>query len=45
GVELIRDGRLRPPIGMTLPLESAAEAHRLLGSRATTGKLVLAIKG
>jgi NADPH2:quinone reductase len=45
GVALIRSGRVRPPIGQVLPLEKAAEAHRLLGSRATSGKLVLAVQG
>jgi NADPH2:quinone reductase len=44
GIALIRSGRVRPPIGQVLPLEQAAEAHRLLGSRATSGKLVLAVK-
>ena len=43
GVELIRSGALRPPVGRVLPLAEAAEAHRLLGSRATTGKLLLTI--
>ncbi len=43
GVELIRQGWLRPPIGQTLPLAQAAQAHRLLGSRQTTGKLLLAV--
>ena len=43
GIELIRSGALRPPVGRVLPLAEAAQAHRLLGSRATTGKLVLAV--
>ena len=45
GVALIRSGLVRPPIGQVLPLEAVAEAHTLLGSRATTGKLVLAVRG
>jgi NADPH:quinone reductase len=43
GIELMRSGALRPPIGRVLPLAEAAEAHRLLGSRATMGKLLLAV--
>jgi NADPH2:quinone reductase len=34
-------GRVQVPVTRTLPLRDAAEAHRLLESRATTGKLVL----
>jgi NADPH2:quinone reductase len=43
GIELIRSGKLRPPIGEVLPLAEAGEAHRKLGSRGTMGKLVLAL--
>ncbi|MDQ6919771.1 MAG: zinc-binding dehydrogenase [Candidatus Dormibacteraeota bacterium] len=43
GIELIRRGALRPPVGRVLPLAEAAEAHRLLGSRASMGKLLLKI--
>jgi len=43
GIDLIRSGALRPPIGRVLPLAEAAEAHRLLGGRATMGKLLLAV--
>ena len=43
GLELIRSGALRPPVGRVLPLAEAAEAHRLLGGRATTGKLLLTV--
>jgi NADPH2:quinone reductase len=35
------DGRLAPPVGRVLPLEQAAEAHRLLESREACGKLIL----
>lgn len=34
-------GRLRVVVGMTLPLARAAEAHRALEERRTTGKIVL----
>jgi NADPH:quinone reductase-like Zn-dependent oxidoreductase len=35
------DGRLRPIVDRVLPLERAADAHRLMGDRAQFGKLVL----
>jgi len=38
---LMRDGRLKLHIGKTFPLAQAAEAHRYLESRASTGKLIL----
>jgi NADPH2:quinone reductase len=37
----LRDGRLKLEIGGRFPLDQAAEAHRAIESRATTGKLVL----
>jgi NADPH2:quinone reductase len=39
--EAIGSGALRVRIDRELPLQEAAEAHRLLESRATTGKLLL----
>ena len=39
--DALRAGHLRPAIQRTLPLTEAAEAHRLLESRQTTGSLVL----
>jgi NADPH2:quinone reductase len=39
----IREGWLKLSIEHTLPLEKAAEAHRLLESRATSGKLLLTL--
>jgi NADPH2:quinone reductase len=35
------DGLLRPVVGATFPLAEAAEAHRLLEERRSTGKVVL----
>jgi NADPH2:quinone reductase len=37
----IQNGELRVRIGAVFPLEAAAEAHRALESRATTGKVLL----
>ncbi|NUW44782.1 zinc-binding dehydrogenase [Nonomuraea rhodomycinica] len=37
------EGRLRPSIGATYPLERAADAHRSLAARATVGKSLLLI--
>ena len=37
----VRDGALKLRIGRELPLSQAAEAHRLLQGRETTGKLLL----
>ncbi len=37
----IRTGILRPQTGLTLPLRDAAEAHRALEERRTTGSIVL----
>ena len=38
---LMREGRLKLHIGKTFPLAQAAEAHRYLESRESTGKLIL----
>jgi NADPH2:quinone reductase len=38
---LMREGRLRLHIGRTFPLAEAADAHRFLESRQSTGKLIL----
>jgi len=37
----LASGVLKPLLHAVLPLADAAEAHRLLESRATTGKLLL----
>ena len=39
--EAIRSGKVRVEVTRTLPLAQAAEAHRALEARATTGSLVL----
>jgi NADPH2:quinone reductase len=38
---LMREGRLKLHIGKTFPLAQAAEAHRYIESRQSTGKLIL----
>lgn len=43
--ELVAEGRLRPLIGETYPLAEAERAHRDLGARTTTGKLLLDPRG
>jgi NADPH2:quinone reductase len=40
---MIADGRVRPVIGARLPIQQAAEAHRLLSSGEVTGKVVLTV--
>jgi NADPH:quinone reductase-like Zn-dependent oxidoreductase len=40
-LQLVEDGRLKPVLDRVLPLEKAAEAHRLLESRAHFGNIVL----
>jgi NADPH:quinone reductase-like Zn-dependent oxidoreductase len=40
----VRDGRLRPVVAATFPLERAGDAHRYLQSRANIGKVVLTVE-
>ncbi|WP_030272837.1 NADP-dependent oxidoreductase [Streptomyces sp. NRRL B-24484] len=40
---LVEQGLLRPYVQHVLPLEEAAKAHGLIGSRATPGKIVLTV--
>jgi NADPH2:quinone reductase len=39
--DLVLQGRIKPDIGKTFPLRDAAEAHRAIESRATTGATIL----
>lgn len=40
-VEWVAKGQIKVPLGPTLPLDQAAEAHRRLEARETTGKIIL----
>ncbi|MGY4098920.1 quinone oxidoreductase family protein [Nocardia sp. R16R-3T] len=42
---LVTTGQVELPITAEFPLSEVAEAHRLMGSRTSTGKLVLAVNG
>jgi NADPH:quinone reductase-like Zn-dependent oxidoreductase len=42
-LEHVRAGKLRPVVDRVMPLWDAAEAHRVLESRAAFGKVVLAV--
>ncbi|MFI2352284.1 zinc-binding dehydrogenase [Streptomyces sp. NPDC019443] len=42
---LVADGEVELPVTAELPLVEAAEAHRLIESRMTTGKLLLRVQG
>lgn len=44
-LERAAEGRLRPAIGATYPLEQAADAHRALAARTTVGKSLLLVGG
>ena len=39
--ELVRLGRIRPELDQVMPLAEAAEAHRRMASRRSTGRIVL----
>ncbi len=41
----VEEGKLKPVVGHTLPLEHAAEAMRLLSDRKNFGKVVLKVRG
>jgi NADPH2:quinone reductase len=38
---MLRSGKIKPHVSQRLPLADAAEAHRLLETRKTTGQIVL----
>jgi NADPH2:quinone reductase len=40
-LDLVLQGRIKPDIGKTFPLRDAAEAHRAIESRGTTGATIL----
>ena len=40
-LQLIADKSIQPVIARTMPIEEAAEAHRMLASGETIGKIVL----
>ena len=40
-MDLVADGRLKPIIHATYPLEEAAQAHRTVASRDLFGKVLL----
>ena len=42
---MIANGRVRPVIGARMPIQQAADAHRLLSSGQVTGKIVLTLPG
>jgi len=41
GLQLLRDGRIRPLLDRTLPLSEAAQAHRLVANNEVTGSIAL----
>jgi NADPH:quinone reductase-like Zn-dependent oxidoreductase len=41
GLELVRQGKIKPVLDHTLPLSHAAEAHRLIAENKVTGNIVL----
>jgi len=41
--EMVLSGKVKIEVGQTFPLKDAAEAHRALESRKTTGSTVLAV--
>ncbi len=42
--QLLESGKVRPVVGHRLPMEQVAEAHSLIASRTSHGKIVLRVK-
>jgi NADPH2:quinone reductase len=42
-MQLLREGRIKPLIDSTFPLERAADAHRRMETSEHIGKIVLAV--
>ena len=42
-LQLVEEGKLKPVLDRTLPLEKAAEAHQLLSNRQSFGNVVLTV--
>ena len=40
-MRLVIEGRIKPVIHQVMPLERAADAHRLLEARGATGRVIL----
>jgi NADPH2:quinone reductase len=43
-VSLVASGRLRPHVGMVVPLERTADAMRAIGERTTSGRIVVKVR-
>ncbi len=41
GLEQVREGRIKPLLDQVLPLNQAAEAHRLISTNQVAGNIVL----
>jgi NADPH:quinone reductase-like Zn-dependent oxidoreductase len=41
GLDLVKQGKVRPALHKTLPLKQAREAHQMIASHEVVGKLAL----
>jgi NADPH:quinone reductase-like Zn-dependent oxidoreductase len=41
GLELVKEGKIRPLLDRTLPLREAADAHRLIANNEVAGNIAL----